>query len=193
MLCPRGTHVGFWMASPCPSSPWSPSWGPWVLASWVMFKIFLYKSINSTNLNNMLLLRVFNTDIKVHWSRCCKYLCIYSLPFLYWKSYIELNHGIHLQLIHLYEWDMTKNLSNYPHYRPLPFQAVRVYFRCLRPSVCPSVRQLYLLRTINRHKFELESPNLYQTCILWYSGLVLKIGIIDLDLQGHFGHFDLEF
>ena len=35
MLCPHGAHVGFWMASPCPSSPSSPSWGPWVLASWV--------------------------------------------------------------------------------------------------------------------------------------------------------------
>ena len=36
MLYPRGAHVGFWMASPCPRSPWSPSWGPWVLALWVV-------------------------------------------------------------------------------------------------------------------------------------------------------------
>ena len=34
MICPRRARVGFWMASPCPSSPSSPSWGPWVLASW---------------------------------------------------------------------------------------------------------------------------------------------------------------
>ena len=28
MLYPRGANVGFWMASQCPSSPWSPSWDP---------------------------------------------------------------------------------------------------------------------------------------------------------------------
>ena len=38
-----------------------------------------------------------------------------------------------------------------------------------------------------------QSPNLHQTCILGYSRLVLKIEVIDLDLQDHFGHFDLEF
>ena len=46
---------------------------------------------------------------------------------------------------------------------------------------------------ITRHKFELEPPNLHQTCILGYSQLVLKVEVIDIDLQGHFGHFDLEF
>ena len=60
------------------------------------------------------------------------------------------------------------------------------------PSVRPSVRKLYLVRAITRHRFELESPNLHQTCILGYSRLVLKM-VIDLDLQGHFGHFDSEF
>ena len=34
--------------------------------------------------------------------------------------------------------------------------------------------------------FELESQNLHQICILQFSQLVLKIGGIDLDLQGHF-------
>ena len=34
--------------------------------------------------------------------------------------------------------------------------------------------------------FELESPNLYRICILGFSPLVLKMGVIDLDLQGHF-------
>ena len=53
--------------------------------------------------------------------------------------------------------------------------------------------EIWLVRTINLHRFGLESPNLHQTCILGYSCLVLKIGVIDLDLQGHFCHFDLEF
>ena len=59
----------------------------------------------------------------------------------------------------------------------------------VRLSVCPSVRLsvhiLYFVRTITRHRFELESPNLHQTCIMRYSQLVLKMGVIDLDLQGH--------
>ena len=64
---------------------------------------------------------------------------------------------------------------------------------CVCPSVHPSVRKLYLVRTITRHRFVLESPNLHQTCILGYSRLVLKMEVIDLDLHGHFGHFDSEF
>ena len=63
----------------------------------------------------------------------------------------------------------------------------------VRPSVRPSVRKLYLVNTITRHRFELESPNLQQTCIMGYPRLVLKMEVIDLDLQGHFGHFDSEF
>ena len=46
---------------------------------------------------------------------------------------------------------------------------------------------------ITRHTFGLESPNLHQAYILRNSRLVLKMGVIDLDLQGHFGHFDKEF
>ena len=45
---------------------------------------------------------------------------------------------------------------------------------------------------ITCHRFDLESPNLHLTCILGYSELVLQIEIIDLELQGHFGHFDSE-
>ena len=79
-------------------------------------------------------------------------------------------------------------------FTPWPFRP-KVYCCCLsvHPSFRPSLRELYLVRTITHHIFELESPNLHQTCILGYSQLVLKIGVIDLDLQGHFGHFDLEF
>ena len=46
---------------------------------------------------------------------------------------------------------------------------------------------------ITRYRFRPKSPNLHQTCILGYSQLVLKVEVIDLDLQGHFGHFDSEF
>ena len=69
------------------------------------------------------------------------------------------------------------------------------YCSCLLVSVCPSVClacKLYFVNftLIARHKFELESPNLHQTCILGYSLLVLKNEVIDFDLKGHFGHFD---
>ena len=37
----------------------------------------------------------------------------------------------------------------------------------------------------NLNGFELESPNLHQICILKFSQLVLKMGVIDIDLQGH--------
>ena len=63
----------------------------------------------------------------------------------------------------------------------------------VRLPVCLSVRKLTLVRTINRQAFELESSNLDQACILEYSRLVLKLEVIEFDLQGHFGHFDSEF
>ena len=50
-----------------------------------------------------------------------------------------------------------------------------------------------LVRMIIRHRFGLEPPNLYQTCILGISQLVLKMEVIDHELQGYFGHFDSEF
>ena len=63
----------------------------------------------------------------------------------------------------------------------------------VRLSVHPSVHKLYLVRTITRHRLEVESPYLLQTCVLGYSQPVLKMEFIDLQLQGHFGHSDLEF
>ena len=66
------------------------------------------------------------------------------------------------------------------------------YSCCLRLSVHPSVRKVYLVRTITPHRFELESPNLHQIFIIWYFRLVLK-QVTDLDLEGPFGHFDLNF
>ena len=63
---------------------------------------------------------------------------------------------------------------------------------CVRPSVRPSAHELYLVHTITRHRFELESPNLSLTCTLGYSLLVLKIAVTDLDIIHVIG-FDLEF
>ena len=45
---------------------------------------------------------------------------------------------------------------------------------------------------ITYNGFELESPNLHQIRILGYSQLVLKMGVIDIDFQGHLGHFDFR-
>ena len=39
---------------------------------------------------------------------------------------------------------------------------------------------------INCIGFEIESPDLHEMCILGFSQLVLKMGVIDLDLQGQF-------
>ena len=44
-----------------------------------------------------------------------------------------------------------------------------------------------LVRTITRQGFELESPNSHRMCILGPFRTLLKMGSIDLDLQGHFG------
>ena len=41
------------------------------------------------------------------------------------------------------------------------------------------------LNVITRHRFWQQSPNLHQTRILRYFWLVLKMGVFDLDLQGH--------
>ena len=57
-------------------------------------------------------------------------------------------------------------------------------------SVVLSLRlSVNFVHTITRHRLELESPNLHQTCILGYSQMVLNIGAIDLDRLGHFGQF----
>ena len=45
--------------------------------------------------------------------------------------------------------------------------------------------EICLVCVITCNGFELESPNLHQICILGFSELVLIMGLIDLDLQGH--------
>ena len=66
----------------------------------------------------------------------------------------------------------------------------------VRPSIhlssCPSAHKLYFVRMITHHRFELESPDVHQTCIMGYSQLILKLRVIDLDLQGHFGSLPLN-
>ena len=72
---------------------------------------------------------------------------------------------------------------------PMAFQAEGVL--SLPASVCPSVNfNLFPRKT--RHIFGLEPLNLHQICILTYSRLVLKMKVIELDIQGHFGHFNLK-
>ena len=68
---------------------------------------------------------------------------------------------------------------------PLAFQAEGVLSLAafVHPSVSLSVTRLW---------FELESLKLHQTGIMRHSQLVLKMKVIDLDFQSHFGDFDLE-
>ena len=60
----------------------------------------------------------------------------------------------------------------------------------VHPCVRPSIRKLYLVCMITQHRFELESSNLPQIYIMGYSQWVLKMEVIDYDLQGLFGRFD---
>ena len=150
----------------------------------------------------------------------------------HWLSHISGNR-ISCVLTHYPLWDM---LGVYP----LAFQAERVL--SLPASVHLSVHKLNLVGMIS-HRFELESPNLHQTCIMecfhWYwkyglltltfkvilailirkfyfsvqwifmdltyndqictkyafflfSQLVMKIGVIDLDLQGYLAIWNQE-
>ena len=56
----------------------------------------------------------------------------------------------------------------------------------VRPSVCrPSVE--ILVCAITQQGFDLESPSSHRMCIWGPFSALLKMGSIDLDLQGHFG------
>ena len=77
----------------------------------------------------------------------------------------------------------TIGLSFYP----LAFQAERVL--SLPVPVRLSVHKLYLVCTMTPHRFELESPNLYQIRIVGYSRLVSRIGVINHELQSNLAIF----
>ena len=66
---------------------------------------------------------------------------------------------------------------------PLAILLQGIVVACVRPSV----RRSILVRTITRQGFKLESPNSHIMCILGPYRTLLKMGSIDLDLQGHFG------
>ena len=53
--------------------------------------------------------------------------------------------------------------------------------------------EIWFVCMIACHKFDMESPNLHQTCIVGHSRLALKMGVIDFDLQINFVHFHSEF
>ena len=74
----------------------------------------------------------------------------------------------------------------WPPFYPRPVLAFG-YCRCLRLSVCPSVRVCgnhLLVRAITRHPFKLGSPNLDHRCKRPWLRSLLFWGVIDLDLQG---------
>ena len=77
---------------------------------------------------------------------------------------------------------------SHKNFYPLAFQAEGVLLlpASVHLSFCLETLFYYM---ITHHKSELELPNLH----LVYSWLVLKMEVIDLDLQVNFGHFDSEF
>ena len=81
------------------------------------------------------------------------------------------------------------------HFYPLVFQAEGVLSLpvSVRPFVCLSVCKLYLFCRITCHRFEMESPNLHQICILGFCQLVLKTMLYWPWPSRSFGHFDAEF
>ena len=47
------------------------------------------------------------------------------------------------------------------------------------------LEKIWLVHAIISHRYGLQSPNSHQTCMLGYSQLLLKMEVIDLDLQDH--------
>ena len=102
------------------------------------------------------------------WNIISTHLVIYTL---------QLNDGWHILSI-FHENDCI--------FYPRPVLAFG-YCRCLRLSVCPSVRVCgnhLLVRTITHHPFKLGSPNLDHRCKRPWLRSLLFLGVIDLDLQG---------
>ena len=99
------------------------------------------------------------------------------------KEWFEYARILHLP--HIFHIVCTYNAVPSQHGKFSPkFAQKTPYISLVRPSVNLTLK----FRMITRHRFELESPNLQQTCTLWYSWLILKMEVIDLHLQCHFGY-----
>ena len=92
----------------------------------------------------------------------------------------------HIYLIYIYLFISPI----FTHYYPRPVLAFG-YYRCLRLSVCVSVRppvcvwgKHLLVRAITHHPFKLRSRNLDHLCKRPWLRSLLFLGVIDLDLQG---------
>ena len=64
---------------------------------------------------------------------------------------------------------------------------------CVRLSVRPASRNIWLVRTISQKPLLGITPNLVCTCILPSFRSILVMGDIDLHLQGHLALKDLKF
>ena len=104
------------------------------------------------------------------------YITMYYLTGLYWKFNVKFDSLLH----------KSHHKAGKYHFYPRPVLAFG-YCRCLRLSVCPSVRVCgnhLLVRAITRHPFKLGSPNLDHRCKRPWLRSLLFWGVIDLDLQG---------
>ena len=107
------------------------------------------------------------------------WLNVFVFESMYFYLYLYLNQT---WAKYLYLYLYLKN----PNFYPRPVLAFG-YCRCLRLSVCPSVRVCgnhLLVRAITRHPFKLGSPNLDHRCKRPWLRSLLFCGVIDLDLQG---------
>ena len=99
---------------------------------------------------------------------------------LWWAVVIWRNAALGFKLF-------CSNLWIIPIFYPLAFKTKGVLSlpASVHSSVQLSIHKLYFVHLITHQRFELESPNLHQACILGYSELILKIGVIDINFQGH--------
>ena len=113
-------------------------------------------------------------------------------PKKLWDKHIFLS-ALRKRYCILTDWNLSKIISIFQilkcismDFYPRPVLAFG-YCRCLRLSVCPSVRVCgnhLLVRAITQHLFKLGSPNLHHRCKRPWLRSLLFLGVIDLDLQG---------
>ena len=130
-----------------------------------------------------LVCQVINSQSIIFWSEFSmtrlKYISLYQNPFHVHVPYVT--------------WPIRSDSIRKSHisaqYVILSFLSSAFQAEGVLSSVCQCVRKLHFVRTITCHRFGSGSPNLHQTCILGYYRLVWEMGFIDLELQGHVGHF----